>query len=231
MKRLSAIAALALAATAQAADRPFVATSSAAGEEDDDNVWAVETWLQKTGATRGFSIAPEYAFDPRNSVQFEFGFARDRSLGQRSTSFEVEYKHLFNSIARDGYGIGIALSAGLARESGAGWKSDGVALHLPFTWQLGSDSGALLHLNAGVDKPRDGRREWFRAAAIEWPLFKRFTAIAEVARSGEASVAQIGVRHWIKREKFALDVGVLRTRENGGSKENGWVVGLSWFDL
>jgi len=41
--------------------------------------------------------------------------------------------------------------------------------------------------------------------AIERELFKRTTLFAELAREGEATLLHAGARHWIKREKIALD--------------------------
>jgi hypothetical protein len=59
-----------------------------------------------------------------------------------------------------------------------------------------------LHLNAGVTKPRDDKREWGSSVAIERELFKRTTLFAELAREGEATLLHAGARHWIKREKM-----------------------------
>ena len=63
-------------AAVQASDRPFLLTSNAAAEEDDDNVWSVETWWQRAGDQRVFNVAPEYAFNPTTSIQFESAIAR-----------------------------------------------------------------------------------------------------------------------------------------------------------
>jgi hypothetical protein len=70
------------------ADRPFLATDSAAAEEDDDNVWSVESWLARRGRVRSGSIAPEYAFNPTTSVQLELSRSRDRAM--RETEYEAE---------------------------------------------------------------------------------------------------------------------------------------------
>jgi hypothetical protein len=217
------------AASVCAGDRPYLATDSAAAEEDDDGVWSVETWAIKAGPVRGFNVAPEYAFSPTTSLQFELARARDREIGSSATIAEVELKHLFNHIARDGYGWGVAVSAGAAKLGGASWKRDEWGLRLPFSLSLWEGDG-LLHLNAGVTKPRDDRREWGGSVALERELFKRTTLFAELAREGDATLLHAGVRYWLKREKLALDFSLHRTRGDG-TRESGAVIGIGWYDL
>jgi hypothetical protein len=226
---LAAYLALLMPALAWAGDRPFLATSSAAAEEDDDAVWSVESWLQRTGPTHSLSIAPEYAFDPTTSVQIEFTRTRDRSLGETVHGAEIELKHLFNHIARDGYGWGVVLALGFERATGSGWRRSGLSVKLPFTLSLWEGDGAL-HLNAGVIKSPDARREGLWSAAIERVVARRTTLFAEVAREGESTLLHGGVRWWLRKEKFAIDLGALRLRAPG-SRESGVVVGLGWYDL
>jgi hypothetical protein len=228
-RALAASMALLLAVPAVAGDRPFLATSSAAAEEDDDAVWSVESWLQRTGSAHSLSIAPEYAFDPTTSMQFEFSRARDRSVGETVHEAEIELKHLFNHIARDGYGWGVVLALGLERAPGSGWRRGGLSVKLPFTLSLWEGDGAL-HLNAGVIKPADARREGLWSAAVERVVARHTTLFAEVARDGGNTLLHGGVRWWIRKEKFAIDFGALRLRAPG-SRENGVVLGLGWYDL
>jgi len=219
----------ALCGPAAAGDRPYLATNSAAAEEDDDAVWSVESWLQRVGAVHTISIAPEYAFDPTTSVQFEFTRARERSTGATDQQVEVELKHLLNHIARDGYGWGIVASIQFDKAQGSGWRGGGVAIKLPFTLALWDGAGAL-HFNAGVAKPREARRELTWSAAIERQVIKRTTLFAEVAREGDATLLHAGVRWWLKKEKFAVDLAAQRLRAPA-SRDSGWVMGLGWYDL
>ena len=221
---------LALCCTwAAPSDRPYLATSSAAAEEDDDGVWSVESWATKAGSVRSIHIAPEYAFNPTTSLQVELGRARDRDAGISASLAELEFKHLFNHIARDGYGWGVVASLGAARQGGASWKRDEWGLRLPFSLALWEGDG-LLHLNAGVTKPRDDKREWGGSVALERELFKRTTLFAEVAREGDATLLHAGVRYWLKREKLALDLSLQRLRGDG-VRESGAVIGIGWYDL
>jgi hypothetical protein len=214
---------------ALANDRPYLATNSAAAEEDDDGVWSVESWITKLGPVRGINVAPEYAFDPTTSLQLELGRARNRDAGESVSSAELEFKHLFNHIARDGYGWGVVVSLGAAKEAGAGWRRDEWGLKLPFSLALWEGEG-LLHLNAGMTKPRDEKREWGGSIALEREVLKRTTLFAEVAREGGSTLLHAGVRHWIKREKLALDFSLQRVRADG-VRENGAVIGIGWYDL
>ena len=227
---ITALVAFLLAALpAQAGDRPFLATNSAAAEEDDDAVWSIESWAQRIGSVRTLSIAPEYAFDPTTSLQFEFSRSRDRNTRETELSAEIELKHLFNHIARDGYGWGLVAALAFEKNEGSGWRRGGVSLKLPFTLALWDGDGAL-HLNAGLSKPRATRRESMLSAAIERKVAKGTTLFAEAAREGDATLLHGGVRWWLKKEKFALDFGLQRQR-TPGSRAGGMVVGFGWYDL
>ena len=217
------------AGPAIAVDRPFLATNSAAAQEDDDKVWSVESWFARVGNVHSTSIAPEYAFNPTTSIQFEYTRARDRAAGSTEQEFELEFKVLFNHIARDGYGWGIVPLLIFANESGAGWRYKSLGLTLPYTLELWERDGAL-HLNVGAQKARDARREFHYSAALERQVFKRTSLFGEFARQGDVTLLHGGVRHWLKKEKFAVDISALRSRAPG-SRENGWVLGLAWYDL
>ncbi len=217
--------AAALPAAVQANDRPYLLTSNAAAEEDDDQVWSVETSWQRVGDQQVLSVAPEYAFNPTTSIQFELS----RSSGDNANGLEIELKHLFNHIARDGWGWGLHLSLGMASVGGAAWRSDSVALKLPYTLQL-RDGDAFLHLNAGLSKQREERREWVASAAFEHRLPWRSTAFVELGREDRKTLWHAGVRHWVRRDRFAVDLSVQRLRGQG-EKASGVVVGVAWYDL
>ncbi|MEO7150379.1 MAG: hypothetical protein ABIX46_01515 [Burkholderiaceae bacterium] len=221
----------AVSAAAHAADRPFLLTASAAAEEDDDTVWALESWWSRLGSLRSFSVAPEYAFDPANSVQFEFSRSRDRPAGERAHGLEVEFKHLFNRIGRDGWGWGLDIAVGAGSSNGSGWRAEGVAVKLPWTLSL-ADGSAALHINAGLAKTRGERREWVASAAYEHELPGRITGFVEIGRADRQTLLHAGVRHWLKREKLAIDLSVQRVRASAGADgASGVVVGIGWYDL
>jgi len=47
---------------------------------------------------------------------------------------------------------------------------------------------------------------------------------------GTLTLLHAGVHHWIRRERFAVDIGVQQLR-GGGGKTTGVVIGLAWYDL
>lgn len=221
---VAALCAASWPATVQASDRPFLLTSNAAAEEDDDRVWAVETWWQRIGSQRGFTVGPEYAFNPTTSIQFELS----RASGNAKAA-EAEFKHLFNHIGRDGWGWGIDVSLGLASDGDSGWRQHAVSVKVPYSLQLRGGE-ALLHLNVGLQKRRGERREGVASAAFEHKLPWRSTAFVEVGREDRHTLWHAGVRHWIRRDKLALDVSAQQLR-GGGDKAGGMVVGVAWYDL
>lgn len=212
---------------AWANDRPFQVARTAV-LEDDEHVWSFESWAQRLGSVRGLSIEPEYTFEAGTSVQFELTRFIDRRGGETGHEAEVEFKQLFNNVARDGWGWGVSatLAVERTRESGS---VPSVGIKLPLSIALG-DSGGFLHLNAGISKARDERRSWNGAAGIERELFKRTVFFAELAREDRQTFTQIGARHWLRRDKLAIDLS-LQQRRADGSRASGFIVGLGWYDL
>jgi hypothetical protein len=228
-RRLGAALLWLCAAAAGANDRPFLAASSAAAEEDDDAVWSVEGTYQRLGAVRSQSLAAEYAFDPVNSLQIELARSRDRASQATDLATGVEYKHLFNHIARDGYGWGVIVGLEFARPQAAGWTADAWSLVLPCSLQIGAAQG-LLHASVGIIEPRDEPRRWTAALAYEHEVARRTRLFAEVARDADAHLVHGGVRYWALREKLALDLSVQRSWVDG-TRRNGFVVGIGFYDL
>lgn len=231
--RLRRIAAWALLATwslpVAASDRPYLATNSAAAEEDDAANWSVESWAQRVGTERTLSVAPEYAFNAMTSLQFEFTRANDRTSSETEHELELEVKHLFNPIARDGYGWGLVGSLVLDKPAGASWRRGGLGVVVPFTLSLWGGAGAL-HLNAGLQKPRDEKREWRVSAAIERKVVEQVTLFAEAARVGDLQLLHGGARWWLVTERFALDLAWQRVRADG-TRDSSLVLGVGWYGL
>jgi hypothetical protein len=108
-QRAAAVLACFLTTAALASDRPYLAATNAVVDGDDDNVAALESWIESSRHIQEFGFEPEYNFDPRNAVQVELGIARDRRTDPvvRSRGAEVEYMHLLTDLARSGFGSGI----------------------------------------------------------------------------------------------------------------------------
>lgn len=213
----------------RASDRPYLATSSAVAEEDDDGVWSLESWYQHQRHAGGQSACAEYAFNPTTSIQFEVVRARDRHEQTTQHEAEVELKHLFQHIARDGWAWGLAASLQFAKTEQRAWRASGLALSLPYSLSLW-DSEGLLHLNVGTLKQIGERPQWTATAAIERKVAKNTTLFAELARQGAQTLLHGGVRYWVKRERFALDFSLQRNVE-AAEVRHGIVLGFSAFDL
>ncbi|TXC66522.1 hypothetical protein FSC37_13715 [Piscinibacter aquaticus] len=133
MTRLFAALTLALLSlAAQAADRPYVFANSGAAEDDEEQVWSVENWYRKAGRQASLTVAPEYAFNPDNSLQAEFRRVVDRDRGN-GHELEIEFKHLFNRISRDGWGWGVVAAIDMERPRGGPWERAALSLSVPLT--------------------------------------------------------------------------------------------------
>ncbi len=142
---------------------------------------------------------------------------------------ELEFKHLFNRIGRDGWGWGMDVGVGAASTDGAGWRTQRLSVKLPYTLSL-RDGDAMLHVNVGLQKQHDERREWLASAAFEHKIGTRTKLFLELGREDRSTLLHGGVRHWLKRDKFAVDFSVQQSR-SAESKERGVVIGLGWYDL
>ncbi|MEP6875501.1 MAG: hypothetical protein ABI887_14165 [Burkholderiales bacterium] len=209
-------------------DRPFQIARTAV-LEDDEHVWSFESWVQRLGSVRGLSVEPEYTFEAGTSVQFELARFTDRRGSETGHEAEVEFKQLFNNVARDGWGWGLSATLAAERTSDSGGTIPSVGIKLPLSIALG-DGGGFLHLNAGISKARDARRAWMGGIGIERELFKRTLLFAELAREGEVTFMQLGARHWLRRDKLAIDFSLQQQRADG-SRASGFIVGLGWYDL
>lgn len=148
-----------------------LAATSAVAEDDDDNVAALETWIETARRVREFRFEPEYNFDPRNAIRLELAAARDRRFETpvRTRGAEVEFKHLFTDLARSGFGSG--LMVGVDWDDRRGGDEDNER-----NWALGSAGLAtlrptpdtLLHFNLGAVKEsgEPARARWAVARAL-----------------------------------------------------------------
>ncbi len=227
---LAAVLAGCAVTSALAADRPYLVLSNAAAEEDDDAVWSIESTAQFSRQQRSQSLLAEYAFNPVQSLQLELGRNRDRLNRETGLSAELEYKHLFNHIARDGWGWGVSLSLGADKSAEQGWRAGAWTAVVPFSLQV-ADKAAVLHLNLGLARERGERRHGLAALGVETEVYRRTTLFGELARIGEERLLHLGIRHWIKRDRLAFDLSASRHWAVGQTRVTGLVLGLGWYDL
>lgn len=221
------LALMLLAGLAQANDRPFQIARSAV-LEDDEQVWSMESWLERRGSVRGLSIEPEYTFSDGFSIQTQFSRYVDRNGDESGHEVEVEFKQIFNNIERDGWGLALSASLGHERTNEAG-SARSMGLKLPLSLKLG-DAGTLLHLNPGVTFTSGEKRAWTRSLGIEQPIVKRSFLFAEWAHEGELRFAQVGVRHWVRKERLAIDFAW--QQQNGPlGRSAGPILGIGIYDF
>lgn len=225
----AALMLLAASGVAQANDRPFLITTNAIVEDDNDGNWAIETFWQRAGPVKALTIAPEYSFNPQQSLQLLYTVARERAADAPPSTLEFEYKHVLNNIARDGYGFGWHLSFNTEDAADKGWRAQRLALRGLYTLPL-RDGDAALHLNAGIGKSRNERREWIGSVVFEHKLPLRTRAFVELGREEATKLLHAGFRHWVKKERFAVDLSWQQLRGDG-QRNSGLVVGLGWYDL
>lgn len=229
-RTLLALCLAGLATIAQAADRPYLFANSAAAEEDEEQVWSVENWFRQAGRQKSLTVAPEYAFDPDTSLQVEMRRVLDRDAGN-GHEIEIEAKRLFNRISHDGWGWGIVAAIDLERPKGGPWERAALSLSVPLTVHVGEGgSDGTLHVNAGIAKPRQARRVFTGVIAAEREVWKRTSLFAELAREVDGRLLHGGVRHWIKRERLAVDLAWQRVRSDE-LRGSGVVLGIAWYDL
>ena len=207
-----------LATLAQASDRPYLAATDAVADEDDYEVIGLESWLESSHRYQEFSFEPEYNFDPLNAVRVELGIARDHRFESsvRSRGVEVEYKHLLADLGRSGYGSGLIVGLDWDDRSAAAGGEEGGREH---AWSLDivglatlrPTPDTLVHVNLGavIESGQGAHARW--ALAAEHEIIRRTMLFAEVGgTAGQERLIHGGVRHWIKRERFAIDLTVGR---------------------
>ena len=202
-----------LPAAALASDRPYLAATNAVADEDDDNVIALESWIESARRFREFRFEPEYNFDPRNAVRFELGIARDHRTDPavNSRGAEIEFKHLFTDLARSGFGAGVIVGVDWdGRRAGLEGAEQGV-----HAWSLGAaglvtlrpTADTLIHFNLGGLKATNEGAHARWAVAAEHEIVRRTTLFVEAgATAHEQRLVHAGLRHWVKRERFAIDL-------------------------
>lgn len=222
---------------AQADDRPFLRTTTAIVEDDDERVFEFSATHQNGKKERSTQLQLGYSFSPTLSVEVELGQDRNKVDEVSSREQGVGVWMSWIDPARDGWGLATKFSAERERESGAErWEKPKYKGVMAFSLPQ-ADKSTWLHANLGtIYRPtiEDGQRRWTStwSVAAQKELNRRFELFAEAAGVQDRSdqIAQVGVRHWIKREKLALDVGL--GRQYAEERRGNFVaLTLSVFDI
>jgi hypothetical protein len=235
-----------LALPARATDRPYLLLRTAVMEDDEQSWMLGGRWI-RTGADNALQFGLEYDFTRATSMELEWTAERRGGDGGSAREAELEFKHLFNDIARDGWGAGVSVMLGLTREklegvvgTAAATPDDdattgprrarrGALVQLPLSVALWQQEG-LAHVNLGWQRRPWSNDQGFLAFGLERRLQGRTWGFGEVVYQPGQQLLHAGIRHWIRRERLALDVSV--QRQQGDERwRNGVVIGLVAYDL
>lgn len=227
---MMALAGAALAAPAvRADDRPFLRTATAVVEDDDERVFEFSATGLSHRHGDGLSLQGGYSLSPTLSVEAELGFSRDRAEGSRGHEVGIGVWQAWIDPAREGWGLAGKLGADWDQESGEARQRTlrgVIAASVPL-----SGKQVWLHANAGVEQREGEGRAGIWSLALQGELDRRWMLFGELASSSRRDeLAQIGVRHWLRRDKIALDLGI--GRERVAQDRRGFVAaGLAFYDL
>ena len=233
MQRLlvaSILAGAALATPAlRADDRPFLRTATAVVEDDDERVFEFSATGLSHRHGDGLSLQGGYSFSPTLSVEGELGLSRDRAEGSKGREAGLGVWQAWIDPAREGWGLAGKLSAEWDQASDEPRQRTlrgVVAASLPL-----SGKQVWLHANAGVEQREGEGRVGIWSLATQGELNRRWALFGEIASSSRRDeLAQFGVRHWIKRDKIALDLAL--GRERVAQDRRGFVAaGLAFYDI
>ena len=229
-----ALAGAALAPWARAGDGPFLNTTTAVVEDDDERVFEFSTQYVHQRQQRGWRTQLGYSFSPTLSAEVELG--RERDTGQAGSERELGLGlwHAWLDPAREGWGLASQFELEWSRATGSPWQRPAVSAVMAASLPL-FDNTLWLHANLGArNAPGEDGRRWagLWSVAAQHKLARRTEAFAELGgsnRSGER-LAQIGLRQWLVREKVAADIGLGR-RHGEGEGQRFVALRLSIFDI
>jgi hypothetical protein len=177
----------------------------------------------------------------------ELEWTVERAGGGHGHEAELEFKHLFNDIARDGWGLGLSVALGLSREglesapgtaasdgddeasTGPRRARRGALVQLPLSVSLWEEQG-LAHFNLGWQRRPFAGGQGFFAAGLERRLVGRTWGFTEAVYQPGQHLLHAGIRHWLRRDRLALDFSVQRQQADGYWR-NGVVIGVVAYDL
>ena len=210
---------------AHADDRPFLRTTHALASEDEDG-WEVSTMLVANRHGQSLSTQIERDLSATHRLEVEFG-GSTHALAPESEQ-GLRLRSLWRSPADTGWGFATKLGIEPGRsgeDEGRRTQAQGV-----FSWTPAP--GHWVHLNLGWQWRQGAGRTAMNALAWqgEWTPSRSVYAEAAGTGDGRDRLLHMGVRHWLKAHRLALDTGV--GRQTGSERPGEFlVVNLSFFDL
>ncbi|MEI7785096.1 MAG: hypothetical protein WCK08_11980 [Betaproteobacteria bacterium] len=233
---LSLLAAL-LCASAWADDRPFLRTTSAAVDDDDERTFELHIGRLSGKKISASRLQMGYSISPTLNVEIELESIRDRIEDSTTRDRELALWVSWVDPHREGWGLASRVSAGQERESGQGLERSAMhpyargvtAVSLPLV-----DKSLWLHANVGAQwgsaSQEMARWRGVWSLAGEYAITRRTSWFAELAATGHQRLSFAGVRQWLRKGKAALDLGT--GRQTVGQSQGQFVsVSFSLYDL
>lgn len=219
---------------ARAADAPFLRSTTAMVEDDDERIFEFSTEFVRQRQLRAWRTELGYSFSPTLSVELELGRERDRGEGGGERELGLSLWRAWVDPARAGWGLASRFELEWMRSSASTWRRPAVSAVMAGSLPL-LDKTLWLHANVGArNAPGDEGRAWdgLWSLAAQYRLARRtegFVESGDVMRGGER-LAQVGLRQWLVREKVAADVGLGR-RHSEGEGHRFVALRLSFYDI
>ncbi|HEX6708447.1 MAG TPA: hypothetical protein VF169_27175 [Albitalea sp.] len=234
---LIALSLVAAATASPAEERPFVMAGTAIREEDDERVFELASGVERAGRAQAVVTQLEYSIVPSFSVEIGWGrrLGHDDD-GQRETELQAGLRYVWRDPARHAIGAALTLEVEGSRETSSDepgrWRMERSTVALPLSHAWTTWNGlAWAHLTVGAEHRRDqGTRPLIAAAGQVFvtrslELFGEWGAVRE-----RRSLAQAGLRWWIRRDKIALDFSAGQRRADG-ERVSTAMLSLSLMDL
>jgi hypothetical protein len=229
-----ALAGAALAPWARAGDGPFLNTTAAMVEDDDERVFEFSTQSVHHRQQRGWRTQLGYSFSPTLSAEVEWG--REWETGQPGSERELGLGlwRAWLDPAREGWGLASHFELEWSRATGSPWQPPAVSAVMAASLPV-FDHTLWLHANLGArNTPGDEGRRWdgLWSVAAQHKLARRSEAFVEAGGTtrGSEQLIQVGLRQWLVREKIAADIGLGR-RLADGERHRFVALRLSFFDI
>lgn len=219
----------------QADDRPFLRTTTAVVEDDDERVFSFTTSHLSGQRQSATSVQLEYSISPTLSVEVESGQQRNKMEDVSEREQGAGLWMSWVDPAREGWGLASKFSVERGHESGQPWAKPQWSAVM--AWSMPFDQKSVwVHANLGARYTPEGSgaERWtgLWSVATEKSITRNTALFAEAAAASDGSdrMAQVGVRQWLKRNKVALDVGLGR-QFAPDLKGNFVAISLSLYDL
>lgn len=211
------------------ADRPMSGDEAAV---TDRGSCYVETWLERAGPDRLFTLAPAcgVADGMEAGVEFTRPSPRDTVTGGLGLNVKFAPDAWRRKTEWGSVDFALKAIAEFEHRREEGWRSSGQTLLGVASVRL--DSGWAWHTNLSASRDREsGTTGTLLSMALVWSPVDAAQVFAEVLTNNRHEVfgnttRSLGGRWWAVKDRFALDLTTSRQKD-GGSPQ--WSFGIGWY--